>query len=111
MKGAFYSALPANIGDEVIVRIFASEIEIFNKQGIFIRRHSMATRKGQYQLEASDRLFNPSRETQKIMEKANKLGSWTGKFCEELFKKHGRLGVKLLNALGRYSQFGSSKFI
>ena len=72
--GSYYAALPAPLYSEVTVRIYEHEIEILDQQGRPVRRHEKSTRKGEFVLAQEDRLFNPSRETARLIAKATKIG-------------------------------------
>ena len=96
VKGSFYAAMPANPGDSVGVRIYDQEIEIYGLDGLLLRRHNKTQRKGVYQINDDERLFNPSRETTRLIEQAEKIGTQTAEFCRELFKERGRLGQKAI---------------
>jgi hypothetical protein len=96
VKGSYYAAMPASPGDTVAVRIYDHEIEIYGLDGLFLRRHNKLTRKGAYQIRDDERIFNPSRETGRLIEQAEKIGPQTAEFCRELFKERGRLGQKAI---------------
>lgn len=96
VKGSYYAALPAAPGTEVHVRIYEREIEIYDLDGLLFRRHNRAEKKGSYRIEEKDRIFNPSRETTKLMERAAKIGTGCASFCSELFKRQGRIGQKAM---------------
>lgn len=67
VEGSYYSALPATLYSEVAVRIYTNEIEIVERNGQMLRRHKKAERKGQFALPEEDRIFNPSRESTKLL--------------------------------------------
>jgi transposase len=94
VKGSYYAAMPAIPGSEVMVRVFEKDIEIYDLGSSLLRRHHRATRKGHYEIKDEERLFNPSRETTRLLERASKIGSQTATFCAELFKERGRIGQK-----------------
>jgi transposase len=96
VKGSFYAALPSEVGSEVRVRIYDQEIEIFSLTSECLRRHQRAERKGQHKYLPSDRLFNPSRETERLLQKAQSIGENTVAFCKKLFEREGRIGNKML---------------
>ena len=104
VKGSFYAALPAAPGEQVGVRIFDDEIEISRLDGTLLRRHRRAEKKGEYHLREEDRLFNPSRETGRLMEQAERIGPDTGAFCRELFKRQGRLGQRAIYGIVNLSR-------
>jgi transposase len=96
VKSCYYAAMPARPGDEVVVRIYDHEIEIYDLDGLLLRRHNKALRKGAYQINDDERLFNPSRETTRLIERAEKIGPESANFCRELFKEKGRIGQKMI---------------
>jgi transposase len=92
---AYYAARPARIGDQVLVRIYAHELEIRDLRTLeLIRRHPLATRKGEVQLPDAERVFNPSRQTHQILARAQHIGPKTHALCQHLFERRGREGHK-----------------
>ncbi len=104
VKDSFYAALPANPGDEVRVRIFANEIEIFDLDGLRLRSHIKTEKKGDYRINPEDRLFNPSRETERLILRAEKIGPGTAELCRAMFKRQGRLGQKAIYGIVNLSR-------
>jgi len=47
-------------------------------------------------LPAEERLFNPSRETSRILSQSKAIGAATHKLCETLFAREGRVGQRKL---------------
>ncbi len=105
---AYYAALPAPLHQPVTVRVYEREIEILDDQGQVLRRHQKASRKGQYVLPDADRLFNPSRETAKLLAKAAKIGPAASALAYEIFAHQGRPGHRalygLVNLVRRYAR-------
>jgi transposase len=99
VSGSYYAALPAPPYSEVTVRIYDREIEILDAAGQVVRRHEKSLRKGTFTLENSDRLFNPSRETARLLNKALQIGPHTAAFGQELFDRLGRPGQRALYGL------------
>lgn len=100
VKRSYYSALPAVIFSEVVVRIYAMEIEILDPKNLtVIRRHMRSPRPGSVKMEESDRIFNPSRMTQSFLEQAAKIGLKTRELCEDLFKEEGRAGQRRMRGI------------
>jgi transposase len=99
VKGSYYAALPAPLGSEVSVRIYAQEIEILDEAGEVLRRHPRAARPGHYELAESDRLFNPSRETARLLERVAKIGPHSAQLARELFTRLGRPGQRAIYGL------------
>jgi hypothetical protein len=95
---SYYSALPARHGDKVTVRIYDREVEILDPTGQLLRRHWKAKRKGSFVMDASDRIFNPSRETARMLGKAQQIGPQTKAFAEHLFSRLGRAGTRVRQA-------------
>lgn len=96
---SYYAALPAPPHSEVTVRIYDREIEIFDRAGQLLRRHEKSTRKGTFTLDSGDRLFNPSRETGRLLSKAEQIGPHTAAFAQQLFADRGRPGQRALYGL------------
>lgn len=99
VDGSYYAALPAPLHSEVQVRIYEQEIEIYGAGGQLLRRHPKSVRKGQYVLAEADRLFNPSRETGRLLAKAATIGPQTEQMARALFAHRGRPGQKALYGL------------
>ena len=99
VSARYYAALPAVPHSTVTVRIYDREIEIVDAAGQLLRRHEIAPRKGAFTLDASDRLFNPSRETARLLSKAELIGPGAAAFAQGLFARHGRPGQRALYGL------------
>ena len=99
VDGAYYAALPARLHSQVQVRIYPQEIEIYEASGQLLRRHAKSERKGRFVLEEGDRLFNPSRETGRLLEKAGRIGPKTEELARTLFAHLGRPGQRALYGL------------
>jgi len=99
VDGSYYAALPAPPHSELIVRIYEREIEILDAAGQLVRRHEKSLRKGTFTLESGDRLFNPSRQTVRLLSKAQHIGPHTAAFAQELFARLGRPGQRALYGL------------
>lgn len=99
VEGSYYAALPARLHSEVQVRIYPREIEILDATGGVLRRHPKAERKGQFVIDHEDRLFNPSRETGRLLEKAATIGPQTEHVARRLFAQLGRPGQRALYGL------------
>ena len=95
VDGAWYAARPALIGSIVLVRRYEHEIEIRDLKTLaLIRRHSLATRKGDVKLPDAERVFNPSRQTRQILNRAATIGAKTHELCRQLFDRRGREAQK-----------------
>jgi hypothetical protein len=99
IEGSYYAALPAPLHSRVQVRIYAEEIEIRDATGAVLRRHAKADRKGRFVLADADRIFNPSRETARLLEKAAAIGPQSEAMGRRLFAKLGRPGQRALYGL------------
>lgn len=96
----YYAALPAPLFSEVWVRIYDLEIEILDRQTMTVfRRHRRKERPGEVAFEPGDRIFNPSRETERLFRQAEAIGPWTAKICHELLKENGRIGQKKIQGI------------
>jgi transposase len=92
-----YAARPAPIGSRVLVRIFERHIEIRDlKTQALLRTHVRAERPGTVVLPASERVFNPSRETRHILGQAKSIGPDAERLCQMLFTIEGRVGQRKL---------------
>jgi len=79
IEGSYYAALPAAPHSQVMVRIFERDIEILDSAGQVLRRHAKSVRKGTFTIAHADRLFNPSRESARLLAKAqSKLADLEG---------------------------------
>ena len=92
MKGSYYPAIPAALYSVVKVRIYENEIVILDKEGLILRRHERAKFKGEFKIKPADRIFNPSRETTKLIERIEKIGPRAADFARRLFTELGRAG-------------------
>jgi transposase len=99
VKGSYYGALPAALYSVVKVRIYENEIVVLDSDGLVLRRHERSKVKGAFKLEASDRIFNPSRETTKLIERIGKIGPRSEDFACKLFTELGRTGHGALYGL------------
>ena len=92
-----YGARPAAIGTLVLVRLFEHRLEIRDlKTQALLRTHERAARPGSVVLPMEERIFNPSRETQRILNQAKAIGPATHKLCQTLFEREGRVGQRKL---------------
>jgi len=101
VKGSYYAALPAAPHTEVTVRIYAQSIEVFDVQGGLLRRHALADRKGRFVMEEADRLFNPSRDTERLMRQVQKIGPASSRLASEIFTRRGRPGQRAIYGLSQ----------
>ncbi len=99
VSGSYYAALPAALYSKVRVRIFENEVEILDEAGQVLRRHRKAEKKGAFLLEEKDRLFNPSRETERMIVRVGRIGPKAQEFAAALFARHGRPGQKAIYGL------------
>jgi hypothetical protein len=94
-----YAARPARIGSKVLVRVFEHTLEIRDRQTqALLRTHSRVVRQGSVVLPDEERLFNPSRETQRILSQAREIGPATDELCRRLFATEGPARVKIVVA-------------
>ena len=91
-----YAARPATIGAKVLVRIYSRHIEVRDLQGTLLRTHTKAERPGTVVLPMDERVFNPSRETRKILRQASEIGEQASRLCELMFAIEGRVGQRKL---------------
>jgi len=101
VQGSYYAALPAAPHTQVTVRLYAGEIEILDDQGRVLRRHAKAARKGTFVLPEADRLFNPSRETARLLAKVDRIGPASARLASEIFARLGRPGQRAIYGLAQ----------
>jgi transposase len=111
VNGAYYAALPAPLHTRVAVRIYEREIELLDEQGAVLRRHAKAARKGQFVLPEADRLFNPSRETARLIGKVAKIGPASERLAREIFVRLGRPGQRAIYGLANLPRHHSREDI
>lgn len=99
VNGAYYAALPAPLHTRVTVRIYEREIELLDEEGAVLRRHAKAARRGEFVLPEADRLFNPSRETARLIGKVAKIGPASAQLAREIFARLGRPGQRAIYGL------------
>ena len=98
VDGSYYAALPAALHSQLTVRIFEREIEILDATGRVLRRHAKSPRKGAFVMEEGDRLFNPSRESARLLERLARIGPCTAAMGRELFARLGRPAQRAIYA-------------
>ena len=92
-----YAARPAPIGTRVLVRVFEHHIEIRDlKTQALLRTHARVERPGSVVLPMQERVFNPSRQTHRILAQAQAIGPDAQRLCEMLFAIEGRVGQRKL---------------
>jgi transposase len=104
VDGRYYAALPARLYSEVKVRIFDHHIQVLAEDGTVLRRHEKASRKGEVRFEPCDRIFNPSRQTHRLLSRLSQIGPHTAQLGEILFRTQGRLGQKSLYGLSNLAR-------
>jgi hypothetical protein len=101
--GAYYVALPAAPHSQVAVRIYDREIEILDGVGQVLRRHDKVAR-GQMVLPEADRLFNPSRETARLLARVHKIGPHSSALARAIFARRGRPGQRAIYGLANLAR-------
>jgi transposase len=97
---SYYAASPAPIGSKIVVRIYEDQVEILDPTRMeVIRRHPRSRRPGSLMMNPADRIFNPSRETDRLLAQAECIGPHTFDLCETWFKEEGRSGQRRMYAL------------
>jgi transposase len=104
VAGSYYAALPAALYSAVTVRIYECDIEILDECGQVLRRHAKSTRKGTFVLDEGDRIFNPSRETARLIGKIAKIGPCAAQLAREIFARLGRPGEKAIYGLANLAR-------
>ncbi len=97
---SYYAASPAPLGSKVVVRIYEDQVEILDPVRMeVIRRHPRSRRPGSLMMDPADRIFNPSRETDRLLAQAECIGPHTFDLCETWFKEEGRSGQRRMYGL------------
>ena len=104
VEGSYYAALPARLHSEVTVRVYEREIEILDGAGEVLRRHAKSLRKGTFVMEGEDRIFNPSRETARLLVRLEAIGPSTAQVGRELFARLGRPGSRAIYGLANLAR-------
>jgi transposase/5S rRNA maturation endonuclease (ribonuclease M5) len=107
VDNAYYGAAPAPLHSKVVVRIYDDQIEILDPGRMeIIRRHVKSNRPGSVLMRPQERIFNPSRETDRLLARAEMIGPHTFSLCEMWFNQEGRTGQRrmygLVNLLRHY---------
>ena len=96
----YYAASPAPLYSQVVVRIYDQEIEVLDPHRMeVIRRHPKGKRPGSLSMEPRERIFNPSRETDRLLAQAEIIGPHTFSLCEKWFNEEGRSGQRRMYGL------------
>ena len=96
----YYAASPAPLYSQVVVRIYDEDIEILDPRRMeVIRRHPKSRRPGSLMMEPAERIFNPSRETDRLLAQAEIIGPNTFSLCEKWFTEEGRSGQRRMYGL------------
>lgn len=104
IESSYYAALPAAPHSQVTVRIFERDIEILDATGQVLRRHPKSERKGSFAIEQADRIFNPSRESARLLAKAERIGPHTAAQAREMFARLGRPGQRAIYGLANLAR-------
>jgi transposase/5S rRNA maturation endonuclease (ribonuclease M5) len=100
VDNSYYAARPAPLYSEVVVRVYDTEIEILDPRRMeVIRRHARSKRAGSFKMEPSERIFNPSRQTDRLLAQAEIIGPHTFSLCEQWFSEEGRSGQRRMYGL------------
>ena len=100
VKKAYYGAAPAPLYSKVVVRIYDDQIEILDPVRMeVIRRHNKSSRPGSVLMRPEERIFNPSRQTDRLLAKAEMIGPHTFSLCEMWFAQEGRSGQRRMYGL------------
>jgi len=97
VDSSYYAARPALIGSQVVVRIYASTIEIRDRHTqALLRVHPRMAHPGSVVLPINERPFNPSRQTAALLESAGRIGPQTRALCQQMFDTEGRVGQRAM---------------
>jgi len=92
VNGSYYPALPAKLYSIVKVRIYENEIVVLDLDGLVLRRHERAKFRGENKITPEDRIFNPSRETTRLIERIGRIGPRAADLACRIFTTLGRAG-------------------
>jgi transposase len=104
VDGSYYAAAPVPLYSEATVRIYEREIEIMDDSGAVLRRHVKSQRKGHFEIPEADRIFNPSRETARLIGKVTKIGPHSARLAREIFARLGRPGQRAIYAMANLAR-------
>jgi hypothetical protein len=97
---SYYAANPAPLSSKVVIRIYDDQIEILDPTRMEVfRRHPISRHPGSVMMSPADRIFNPSRETDRLLAQAECIGPHTFDLCETWFKEEGRSGQRRMYAM------------
>lgn len=100
IDNSYYAANPVPLYTEVPVRIYDDQIEILDPVSTeVIRRHGKSRWKGSLIMKPEDRIFNPSRETDRLLAQAERIGPYAFHLCEKWFDEQGRSGQRRMYGL------------
>jgi transposase/5S rRNA maturation endonuclease (ribonuclease M5) len=100
VDNAYYGAAPAPLHSKVVVRIYDDQIEILDPVRMeLIRRHGRSSRPGSVLMRPEERIFNPSRETDRLLARAEMIGPHSFSLCEMWFNQEGRTGQRRMYGL------------
>jgi transposase/5S rRNA maturation endonuclease (ribonuclease M5) len=100
VDNSYYAARPAPLYSSVVVRVYDKDIEILDPRRMeVIRRHEKGKRPGSLKMEPSERIFNPSRQTDRLLAQAEIIGPHTFSLCEQWFREEGRSGQRRMYGL------------
>ena len=91
-----YAARPARIGSRVLVRVFEHHLEIrdLSVASPCCARTLLRRSRAASSCPTTNVLFNPSRETRRILTQAKAIGPATEQLCQSLFDSEGRVGQR-----------------
>lgn len=99
VENSYYAALPAPLFSKVQIRIYEREIEIYDLDGLLLRRHEKAKAAGHTEMLPEDRIFNPTREIEKALLKLDKIGPRTAALARKAFITLGRSSKGMIYGL------------
>ncbi len=112
LDNCYYAANPAPLYSQVVVRVYDKEIEILDPRRMeVIRRHPKGRMPGSLLMEPRDRIFNPSRQTDNLLARAEAIGPHTFSLCETWFKEEGRTGQRRMYGLVNLVRHYPAKYV
>ncbi|VIO69844.1 hypothetical protein CI41S_20910 [Bradyrhizobium ivorense] len=97
VDSSYYAARPGSIDSQVVVRIYASTIEIRDRHThALLRVHPRMAHPGSVVLPTNERPFNPSQQTVLLLSSAGRIGPQTKALCQQIFDTEGRVGQRAI---------------
>lgn len=96
---AYYSAPPELLHQRVPVRFDDLTVQILHPATLETVRSYARKKPGNFTISETDRLFNPSRQTEYLLARARAIGTQTGELAREMFKEQGRIAQRRIQGI------------